>query len=341
VDATPARPETHYRVHDWLVSRQRAWGTPIPFVYCSDCGTVPVPESMLPVRLPEIPAGGLRGGLASLDGFVSTRCPKCRGIARRETDTLDCYFDVVWCFLGCATLLDEEFTFARADFEAWMPVDWFHNGLDSYFYIHLYRFLGHVLYDMGILKSPEPFCNYVGHDVVTMGGNKMSKHHGNVVDPSTVLLALGADVLRVHTLWSANPAKSFEWSGAGLERAASFLADVWSLVEAVPPSGRADPAGESKPASVLDGQIRRAIRRATGFIERYQYGGCLHEIDRLTQILKRSVRGDLTGDRTLLATFLYGRLCLLRLLAPFAPHLAEEAWERLGEPGLIATAQWP
>ncbi len=342
VDTTAARPETHYRVHDWLVSRQRAWGTPIPFVHCQQCSPLPLAVTKLPVLLPEIPAGGLRDGLAGLDDFVATTCPKCGGAARRETDTLDCYFDVIWCFLGCATLLDENFDFRPADFDAWVPVDWFHNGLDSYFYMHLYRFLGHVLHDIGILSEPEPFRSYFGHDVVTMHGPKMSKHHGNVVDPLKILETVGADVLRVHILWSANPNKSFEWSDEGLQRACALLADIRSLVDTEVDIDDTPPSGQpSQPTLALARQIERGIRRATAFLNRYRYSGSLHEIHRLAQALKRAAQNDLTEDAPLAAAFARGRGCLLRLLAPFAPHVAEEAWEQLGQPGLIATACWP
>jgi leucyl-tRNA synthetase len=342
VDTTPSRPETHYRVHDWLVSRQRSWGTPIPFVHCQQCGSVPLPANELPVLLPEIPAGGLRHGLADLEDFTATTCRKCDRAARRETDTLDCYFDVIWCFLACASRLDEKFDFQPKDFEAWLPVDWFHNGLDCYFYMHLYRFLGHVLHDLGILSEPEPFRMYMGHDVVTMDGRKMSKHHGNVVDPSKILETVGADVLRVDVLWSVNPNKSFEWSEDGLDRASALIAEIWSLVETkVDIPVQPDDEAASRSAEALELQIDRAVRRTTSFLERYQYSGSLHEISRLAQVLIRVARSSFNNDAMLGAAFKRGRDHLLRLFAPFAPHVAEEAWERLGRSGLIATASWP
>jgi leucyl-tRNA synthetase len=344
VDTAAARKATHFRVRDWLVSRQRAWGTPIPFVHCEKCGIQPVAEQDLPVRLPDVPAGGLRNGLAGLDDFVTVACPACGGAARRETDTLDCYFDVIWCFLACSGRLDEGFAFRKEDFAEWMPVDWFHNGLDSFFYMHLYRFLGHVLHDMGVLDEPEPFANYAGHNVVSLDGRKMSKHHGNVINPDEVLRSAGADVLRVHVVWSANPNKGFEWSDDGLERARSLLKLVWSLSERAcsadgDPPADACAAAETRASRALRASVKRTVRRSTGLLEKYQYSGVLTEIHRLTLVLKPAARDRSPAMR---AAFRDGCDSLIRLLAPFAPHLAEEAWSRNGQTTLLAAEPaWP
>ncbi|GAB4521484.1 MAG: leucine--tRNA ligase [Roseibium sp.] len=344
VDTKASRKATHFRVRDWLVSRQRAWGTPIPFVHCAQCGTRPVAEPDLPVILPDPPAGGLRNGLADLGDFVTVACPACGGAAQRETDTLDCYFDVIWCFLACSGRLDENFAFRREDFARWMPVDWFHNGLDSFFYMHLYRFLGHVLHDMGVLDDPEPFANYAGHNVVSLDGRKMSKHHGNVINPDAVLRSAGADVLRVHVVWSANPNKGFEWSDDGLERARNLLKAVWSLNERARASDgdRVADAGadaETRASRALRASVARTVRRSTGLLEKYQFSGVLTEIHRLTLALKPAAPDRNPAMR---AAFRDGCDCLIRLLAPFAPHLAEEAWSRNGHTTLLADAPaWP
>jgi len=339
------RAATHYRVHDWLVSRQRAWGTPIPIIHCESCGEVAVPEEALPVRLPDLPPRTAPGGLRAVSGFVETTCPKCGRPARRETDTLDCYFDVIWCFLSCAARLNEDFAFRAADFAQWMPVDWFHNGLDSFFYMHLYRFIGHVLHEAGLLAEPEPIRRYVGHDAVLLHGRKMSKHHGNVVAPDAILAAVGADVLRVQILWAANPLKSVEWTETGLKRAEQLLAEARRVVEHAlrlglpPPCAGASDLGSSP----LQRAIDNAVRRVTEFLERYQYGGCLQEIQGLIHRLSDALeRLEATGgDPRLRGTLSGGMGRLLRLLAPFAPHLAEEMWERIGGGGLVATASWP
>jgi leucyl-tRNA synthetase len=339
------RPATHYRVRDWLVSRQRAWGTPIPIVHCAECGEVPVPEQALPVALPELRPNMPPGGLAAVAGFAETRCPRCERAARRETDTLDCYFDVIWCFLACAGGLRGDFAFRAADFARWMPVDWFHNGLDSFFYLHLYRFLGHVLHEMGILSEPEPIRRYIGHDAVLLQGRKMSKHHGNVVAPDDIIRRFGADVLRIQILWAANPLRSVEWSETGLQRASRFLAEAWKLVSGQAERVRAQPSGAPAGANPppLERSVARTARRVTEFVERYQYGGCLQEIQGCMKLLE-SETGKLesrAGDPIRQRAFANGIRALVRMLAPFAPHMAEEMWETIGGEGLVALAAWP
>jgi leucyl-tRNA synthetase len=327
------------------VSRQRAWGTPIPIIHCEQCGEVPVPEQALPVRLPPLQAKMPPGGLGVLPGFSATQCPQCGQPARRETDTLDCYFDVVWCFLACANGLRGDFKFQASDFSEWMPVDWFHNGLDSLFYMHLYRFLGRVLYELKILPDPEPIRNYVGHDAVLLQGRKMSKHHGNVVSPDEMIRRIGADVLRVQVLWAANPLKSVEWSEDGLQRATRLLQGIWRLVatQAEHASRRdrspVDPGAKPLP---LDRVSARTVRRVTEFIERYQFAGCLQEIQGLLRRLEGEVEKLKDGVSATLHRQSFGRgvRSLILMLAPFAPHMAEELWQRIGGEGLIATADW-
>ncbi|HSK79272.1 MAG TPA: class I tRNA ligase family protein, partial [Thermoanaerobaculia bacterium] len=341
------RNVTHFRVRDWLVSRQRSWGTPIPILYCETCGVVPVPDRDLPVLLPkalaEEPPG--RYGLRNYPEFVHASCPRCGRDARRETDTLDCYFDVVWCFLACSTRLDDSFAFRAEDFAPWMPVDWFHNGLDSFFYAHLYRFLGRVLFDMKILAHPEPVRRYSGHDAVLSAGRKMSKHHGNVVAPDIILDQVGADVLRVHILWAARPLKSMEWSDTHLERARRFLETVWDLVGERAGLVREHGAGEppakgSARSQSLERLLARTVERVTVFLEDYRYNACLEEINTFVKTLAGFARG-LGADPVDRAAFARSARLLVLLLSPFAPHLSEELWEQIGGEGLAATAPWP
>ena len=341
------RPTTQYRVRDWLVSRQRAWGTPIPIIHCEQCGEVAVPQQALPVRLPSLTPHMPPGGLAVVPGFAAAPCPQCGQPARRETDTLDCYFDVIWCFLACANGLRPDFTFKASDFADWMPVDWFHNGLDSFYYMHLYRFLGQVLYEIGILPEPEPIRRYVGHDAVLLHGRKMSKHHGNVVSPDDIIGQVGADVLRIQLLWAANPLRSVEWSEAGLERAKRLLADIWKLV-----AGQAEricarpgepPIDSGAGQSALERSTARTVRRVSEFLERYQYGACLQEIQGLKARLESEL-GKLdrrSGDPAHQQAFANGIRCLVTMVAPFAPHMAEELWQRIGGEEFVCVAAWP
>jgi leucyl-tRNA synthetase len=339
------RPVTYYRVRDWLVSRQRAWGTPIPIVYCEQCGEVPVPEQALPVRVPALTPNMPAGGLAAPPGFMSTECPRCTRPAQRETDTLDCYFDVIWCFLACANGLRSDFKFQASDFADWMPVDWFHNGLDSLFYMHLYRFLGHVLHEAGVLPEPEPIRSYVGHDAVLLDGRKMSKHHGNVVSPDDVIARVGADMLRIQVLWAANPLRSVEWSELGLQRAKRLLLDIWSLIDGQAEQLRAladqMPKGESRALLPLDRALARAVRRITEFLDRYQYAGCLEQIQTLLRLLDSESRRLVDHNIDFQKSFANAIRSLVIVLAPFAPHMAEELWERIGGEGFLACAEWP
>lgn len=346
------RQVTYYRVRDWLVSRQRSWGTPIPIVYCATCGEVPIPEEGLPVLVPSWDKAADSNGkysLGSCSEFLHTNCPQCGRSAQRETDTLDCYFDVIWCFLACSTQLDARFRFSPDDFKSWTPVDWFHNGLDSFFYAHLYRFIGHVLFEMGILSQPEPIRHYYGHDAVLTAGKKMSKHHGNVVSPDEILRGMGADVLRIHVLWAARPLKSIEWSDVNIERAKCLLEAVWNLVESQAALIRQAAAGADcrilKPRShPLEDSIARTIQRVTFFLEHYRYNACLEEIHCLLKQLSVFAKEDVDVSgvqeetRQLIDD---GVRILLLILAPFAPHLCEELWERIGGEDLVATTPWP
>lgn len=259
------------QVHDWLVSRQRSWGTPIPLVYCSACGWVPVPEDELPVRLPdELDWSQGAGSLASCAEFIETICPVCGAPARRETDTLDCYFDDIWCFMACLVPM-ERFSFTRADLASWMPMDRFHSGLDTFFYLHLHRFLGAVLCEEGILGSREPIRSYLGHEMVVLNGRKMSKHLGNTISPRAILRKYGADTLRVGILWAASPQRRIAWDRELPERANAFLDGVWDLYRrcAEPVAGPAGinpgaPERTGEPAGGHAGTLARSARAPWG-----------------------------------------------------------------------------
>ncbi|MCZ6870233.1 MAG: class I tRNA ligase family protein, partial [Gammaproteobacteria bacterium] len=190
------------RAHEWLVSRQRSWGTPIPIVYCACCGVVPVPREDLPVCLPEtLDWTNGSGALARCESFRETSCPRCGGSARRETDTLDCFFDDIWCFLQPLVTLGRSPGFTRENLGDWLPVDCAQSGLDTCICFHLYRFLGRFLHDRGLLHDPEPIRRFVGNEMVLAGGRKMSKHFGNAVSPESIVREHGADALRVAMLW--------------------------------------------------------------------------------------------------------------------------------------------
>ncbi|MDJ0626793.1 MAG: class I tRNA ligase family protein [Rhodobacter sp.] len=322
---------TEYRVHDWLVSRQRRWGTPIPVIHCPDCGAVPVPGHALPVPLPDA------GAAAAPD----VSCPACAGPARRDSDTLDCYFDVIWCFLACASKLGPDFSFRKEDFDPWMPVDWFHNGIDSFLYLHLYRFLGLVLHEAGFLDGPEPILRYHGHDSVLLDGRKMSKSHGNVVSPKVAVERHGADALRLHILNAANPASRVDWSDRDLTYCDTLLARIDALVRCnteVIVDGLAD--ADAGPHPKLNRATAGVSRKITQMIENYRYRACIAELVKCLELLERYA-GSGSFDRETRRGFALATRRLLVLLAPFAPHIAEELWSAIGGAGLIATTDWP
>jgi leucyl-tRNA synthetase len=336
-------------VRDWVVSRQRAWGAPIPMIDCDACGSVAVPATDLPVLLPEELDWSLGPrALASCATFVETACPTCGRPARRETDTLDCYFDDIWCFLAAAADRSAEFSFASKDFE-WMPVDRFHSGYDTFFYLHLHRFLGLLLAECGILADAEPIRSYLGHDMVLADGHKMSKHLGNARFIGPLLNRYGADALRVAVLWAANPNRPVQFTDAMPARASAFLDQLYGLYSAC--AGRIDAAdakGAAEASTRLAGQVRRnadsALERVAGFIDDYRPRAALDVLEGLVKLvrhfaLRRIESARLSPeDRAVLA----GVLRDLGVAAsPFAPHLAEECWRLLGGDPFVSLGRWP
>jgi leucyl-tRNA synthetase len=336
-------------VRDWVVSRQRSWGTPIPLVDCDRCGTVPVTEACLPVILPDDLDWSLGPrALASCATFVETTCPACGRVARRETDTLDCYFDDIWCFLAAAGPLGPDFSFGAETF-AWMPVDRFHSGYDTFFYLHLHRFLGLLLAEQGILADAEPIGSYVGHDMVLAEGRKMSTHLGNAVSIGPFLNRPGADALRVAMLWAANPNRPVHFTDAALERAMRFLAELYTLYAAC--AGKVDSEDASRASDASTRTARNVRRQADAgvgrvghFIEEYRPRAAVDELAGVVKLtrdyaLHRVESGRLSApDRVILAGLLRD---VATAVSPFAPHLAEECWLVLGGQPFISLGRWP
>jgi len=327
------------RTKAWLVSRQRAWGTPIPIVHCGSCGAVPVPREQLPVRLPDDLDGAQDPGEA--------RCPRCGGAARRETDTLDCFFDDVWCFFSCLVPIDrpEVTVFPCAEIDAWMPVDRFHSGYDTLIYLHLHRFLARVLVESGYVRDAEPVRSYFGHDLVVNSGRKMSKHLGNAVSPAELLRLYGADATRVAVLWAAGPSRTLEWSGRHIGRAVEFLDEFYRLCLRFPTRG----AGSSslvttRAATALERRTFEVFAEVARYIEDYRPNAAL---ERLAGALKtiegflgpREDAGRLAPDDRTVVSGILRRFAIA--LVPFAPHLAEEASEKMGHPPFAVRARWP
>ncbi len=343
--------KVNYRLRDWGISRQRYWGAPIPIVYCAICGMVPERPENLPVVLPrDVQITGKGGSpLADVPGFVNTRCPRCGGPGRRETDTMDTFVESSWYFLRYCSA---KYTGGMVDPAAagyWMPVDQYIGGIEHAILHLLYaRFYTKVLRDMGLVKVDEPFENLLTQGMVIKDGAKMSKSRGNVVDPDELIATYGADTARLFSLFAAPPEKDLDWSEQGVEGAFRFLNRVWRFVEAHGDALRETPPREAGTLSELGRAFRRTIhatiQRVTNDIEdRFHFNTAISAIHELVNALY-AFAGE-SEDRVAQEE----RRVLLReavetallLLAPFAPHLAEELWAQLGHRESLFREPWP
>jgi len=349
-----------YRLRDWLISRQRYWGTPIPMLYCDRCGMVPVPEEQLPVTLPlDVPFTGREGNPLAKDArFVNATCPQCGGAARRETDTMDTFVDSSWYFCRFITPRDETKIFDSALVNRWLPVDQYIGGIEHAILHLLYaRFITRTLYDMGLVNFEEPFARLFNQGVITKEGykdqsggwvgldevefrdgkpyrgdepliaevGKMSKSHLNVVPPDVLIEKYGADTERVYTLFIAPPEKEAAWSDEGVVGASRFLNRVWTYGEASLTSGT--------PSRELLRKMHQTIAAVTQRIDRFEFNTAISALMELSNAIGDALgRGEAVRD---------AYLVLLQLLHPFAPHITEEMWARLDGQGFILTSAWP
>lgn len=362
-----------YRLRDWLISRQRYWGVPIPMIHCEACGTVPVPLEQLPVLLPSNVEFSGRGAspLAKLADWVQVPCPCCGQGARRETDTMDTFIDSSWYFLRYADARNPEKPFDLTKVQDWLPVDQYVGGIEHAILHLLYsRFFTKVLRDRGLVSCDEPFARLLTQGMVQASAyknpttgkyfpphqltdlthptdpttgeplevvyEKMSKSKYNGVDPQAVLARYGADTARMFILFKAPPEKDLEWDDADVEGQFRFLNRVWRLVTSADPSTQ---QGESQNPTKADKDLRRAIHRAIHDITDdldgdYQFNTAVSELMKLSNALQDS-------DRKTSAVYFEGIYTLVKLLAPFAPHLAEELWQRLGQSGSVHQQPWP
>ena len=325
------RRATRYRLHDWLISRQRYWGPPIPIVYCDGCGTVPVADEDLPVLLPRVadfrPPGTGLSPLASVPEFVHTTCPACGGPGTRETDVSDTFLDSAWYFLRYPSARRDDVAFDPELTARMLPVDMYAGGPEHVARHHLYaRFVTRALHDLGLVPFAEPFARIRLHGFLLKDGAKMSKSRGNVVVPDDYLARVGADNLRMYLLFIAPFEDGGDWSDAGLAGIERFSARAWRLVAEPHTAG----AGgvDLRP-------LDRAVAAVGHDIERLKLNTALSTLMELLRWARRHKPEMDAGewDRTA------GTFTLL--LAPFAPHLAEELWARLGRPYSVHRAAWP
>ncbi len=347
-----AKRTVQWRLRDWLISRQRYWGTPIPVIYCGACGVVPVLEDQLPVILPEkIEITGTGGSpLAKVKEFVETACPKCRKPARRETDTMATFIDSSWYFLRFCSPGEQKLPFDSAAADFWMPVDQYIGGIEHAILHLLYsRFFTKFLRDLGLLKLEEPFSRLLTQGMVLKDGEVMSKSKGNVVDPDGVIAKYGADALRVFILFAAPPEDQLEWNDSAIEGIWRFLNRVWDLAErfSVQSLKFKEEESESKDSgpehetlnlkleTELKRKVHAAIKRVTEDIELFKFNTAISGLMELRNGMEKGLSGcSPAAAREAVEA-------LIRLLNPFAPHMTEELWEMLGHKEMLAAGPWP
>ena len=339
--------KTQYRLRDWLISRQRYWGAPIPVVYCDKCGIQPVPEDQLPVMLPEDVDFSVVGKspITTSKTFKDTVCPVCGGHAVRETDTMDTFICSSWYYLRYADARNSEKPFDKDLVNKWLPVDQYVGGIEHAILHLLYsRFFTKALKDMGLLDFDEPFKNLLTQGMVLKDGSKMSKSKGNTVDPDEIFENYGADTARLFILSDSPPARDFDWSDAGVEGCYKFLNRVWTLIS----SNQKDinlnysiPANLPKEDDKLVRIVNIAIKGITNDIETdFQFNTVISKYRELVNSIAdwRKSKGDLSEDDK--QVFSYAIAMLIKLMSPVTVHMSEEIWENLGGEGSIHDQPW-
>jgi leucyl-tRNA synthetase len=328
------KPSVNYRLRDWLVSRQRYWGAPIPIVYCEECGMVPVPADQLPVELPEIedyaPQG--KSPLAAAEDWVATECPRCGGAARRETDTMDTFVDSSWYFIRYLDSRNTEAAWDRAAADHWLPVDQYIGGVEHAILHLMYaRFLTKALADLGHLGVQEPFANLFAQGMITRDGAKMSKSKGNTVSPGEYVERYGADTARTYICFMGPPERGGDWSDEGVEGVNRFLSRLARLCEEVEARTAAGdpPADASGQARELLAKAHWAIDKVSRDFQRgFQFNTAISAVMELINDayrLKDGLYGDPAGE----AAVRFATATAASLIFPFAPHLGSEVFERL------------
>ena len=335
-----------WRLRDWLISRQRYWGTPIPAIHCGKCGVVPVPDRDLPVVLPEDVSFRGAGGnpLAQSESFVATVCPSCGGPARRETDTMDTFVDSSWYYLRFLNPADASRMVDSERAAAWMPVDQYIGGIEHAILHLLYaRFICRVLRDMGLVALEEPFERLFNQGMITRLNpstgkiEKMSKSRGNTVSPDELIARFGADTVRIYTLFIGPPEKESEWSEDGVLGAWRFVNRVHELAARVLERAGTDDGAASPDATPLRRLVHRTIERVTEDAERFHFHTAVAGLMELQRGISEALEDGSEGPAALAEAV----RVMLRLLHPVAPHLTEEWWERFGGERSLLETPWP
>jgi len=343
------RAAVNYRLRDWLVSRQRFWGTPIPIVYCDGCGEVPVPDGQLPVVLPDLRGQDLapRGvsPLAAAADWVNTECPKCAGPAKRDTDTMDTFVDSSWYFLRYCSPRYEHGPFEVEAVRRWAPVDLYVGGVEHAILHLLYsRFFIKILYDMGMIDFTEPFTALINQGQVINRGRAMSKSLGNGVDLAEQLAAHGVDAIRLTMIFASPPEDDIDWADVNPEASAKFLGRVWRVAADVGAARRAAAglAAAGPAAEPGDVELRKVTHRTIDEVTRLVASARLNvAVARLMELTSAARRAIDTGPGPGDPAVREAADTLAILLSIFAPYTAEEAWELLGHEPSVALAGWP
>ena len=337
------REKVNYRLRDWLISRQRYWGCPIPVINCPHCGPVLVPEKELPVRLPEdvdFVAGAL-SPLQTSESFLHCKCPQCGADALRETDTMDTFIDSSWYFIRYGDPHNETEPFSKEKGNYWMPVDQYIGGIEHAILHLLYsRFFVKVLQDEGMLDTPEPFTNLLCQGMVLKDGGKMSKSVGNVVSPEEILEKYGADTARLFILFAAPPEKDLAWSDQGVEGSYRFLRRVWTIVGRYLELAKTDAGALSEDEKDLRRRLHMTIAKVTADLDgRFNFNTAISSVMELVNAMYLYAEKHEAVDAAFAKELLRA---LLILLAPFVPHITEELWQLLGEEEKsVHAASWP
>ena len=318
--------KVNFKLRDWVFSRQRYWGEPIPLIWCDKCGWVPVPEDQLPLTLPDVenyePTDNGESPLAKIDSWVNTTCPHCGGKARRETDTMPQWAGSSWYFLRyCDPKNDKEFA-SRKALDYWMPVDWYNGGMEHATLHLLYsRFWAKFMYDIGLISCPEPYLKRTSHGMILgEDGEKMSKSRGNVINPDDVVNAYGADTMRLYEMFIGDFEKSAPWSTTSVRGCKRFLERVAALTDMLVP----------KSDENVTRSLHACVKKVTDDIESMKFNTAIAAM--MTFVNDVYAAGGISRDD--LMTF-------ITVMNPFAPHLTEEMHEVLGGKGLLSLKPWP
>ena len=320
-------PKTNFKLRDWVFSRQRYWGEPIPMVKCPACGWVPLPEDQLPLLLPQVesyePTDDGESPISKITDWVNTTCPKCGGAAQRETDTMPQWAGSSWYFLRYMDPHNKEAFASPEALKYWSPVDWYNGGMEHTTLHLLYsRFWHKFLYDEGLVPTKEPYAKRTSHGMILgEGGEKMSKSRGNVVNPNDIVEQYGADTLRVYIMFIGDFTKAAAWSSNAVAGCRRFLDRVWNLTS--------EPLTGDAVSKENEKEIHRAIQKVSSDIDEMKFNTAIAQLMSLVNQFysKKPSRGDIR--------------VLLQLLSPFAPHICEELWQIQGFEGLASEAAWP